>query len=246
MDSSFKKLVKEKWETYFPNTAQPIGAFYADSLHGAEYVEKPAPNPHGYTCMFAQMTRLHSGRSLAFDVENLGCFGSSQILFGRNSPEETTVQLMVEVERFKKDAEQVRLMMKNGPQALPTGRYVVMKPLEQIVAGDEPQIYCIFARPDAIAALHCLAGFDDSRADAVIVPFGSGCEQLLGYPFSERRKPNPRAVLGGMDPAQRCCMKPDLQTFAVTAGKFRSMVENMDDTFLNTFVWEAIRPRLMK
>ena len=71
MDANFKRQVLEKWNKYFLTTSLPIGVFYSDDLHGAEYVRKPAPNSRGYTCIFAQMARLHQGQSLAFDASVL-------------------------------------------------------------------------------------------------------------------------------------------------------------------------------
>lgn len=111
---------------------------------------------------------------------------------------------------------------------------------------DSPAIYFVFAKPDVISALHALASFDDTRVDNVIVPFGSGCEGLLSFALSEAEKENPRVVLGGMDPAMRACVKPELQTFSMPALRFARMVGNMDKSFLNTYIWEGIRKRVEK
>ena len=91
-----------------------------------------------------------------------------------------------------------------------------------------------------------LASFDDTRVDNVIVPFGSGCEGLLSFALDEARKENPRVVLGGMDPAMRACIKPELQTFSMPTVRFTRMVENMDDSFLGTYIWEGVRKRVEK
>ena len=80
----------------------------------------------------------------------------------------------------------------------------------------------------------------------MIVPFGSGCEQAFKFAFSEAKKENPRAVLGGMDVAMRGCMKHDQQTFSVAASTFYNMVGNMDKSFLNTYIWQGLKSRLTK
>ena len=72
-----------------------------------------------------------------------------------------------------------------NPKAKPTGKYAIFKPFSQLTEDDEPEIFCIFAKPDVIAALHTLASFDNNRIDNVIVPFGSGCEQTFKFAFSE-------------------------------------------------------------
>lgn len=246
METTFKQLTLEKWNTCFPTTSMPMGVFYSDDLSDAEYLKKPAPNSRGYTCIFAQMSRLHHAQSPAFDADNLGCFGSLQALFGGEYQEEAPVKLLCEIERFKIDREQTNLMHEINPKAHPTGRYLIMKPFDQLTEADNPTIYFVFAKPDVISALHALASFDDTRVDNVIVPFGSGCEGLLSFALAEAAKPDPRVVLGGMDPAMRACVKPEQQTFSMPAARFVRMVGNMDKSFLNTYIWGGTRKRVEK
>ncbi len=44
----------EKWEKYFPGNELPIGCYYADDLHDAEFPENPKPNKTCITCIFGQ------------------------------------------------------------------------------------------------------------------------------------------------------------------------------------------------
>jgi len=243
MDTAIKQFVLEKWDKYFHGISLPIGIFYSEELNGAEYVKKPAENPRGYTCIFAQMAKLHKGQSVAFDINNLGCFGSIGTIFGGTYQEDQTVELLVDIEHFKKDREQVLALHNTNPKADPTGRYLIMKPYNQLTEEDQPEIVAMFAKPDMIAALHCLVGFDETRIDNVIVPFGSGCEQLLSFAFNEAKQANPRAILGGMDLAMRNCIKQDILTFSITHPRFIEIVRNMDDSFLSTYIWEGIKHR---
>ena len=57
--------------------------------------------------MFAQLAKVHRGGSVAFDKDNLGCWGTKDKLFGGPFVEEATVKLLVEIEKFKADREQV-------------------------------------------------------------------------------------------------------------------------------------------
>ena len=224
----------------------PIAVFYADTLHGAEYVKKPAENPRGYTCMFAQLAKVHHGECVAFDKDNLGCWVAIENLFGGPFIEDATVRLLVEIEKFKANREQVLALNNINPKATPRGKYVIFKPFKSLTEDDKPEIFCIFAKPDVIAALHTLVSFDNTRIDNVIVPFGSGCEQAIKFAFSEANKENPRAVLGGMDVAMRGCMKQEMQIFSFAASTFYNMVGNMDKSFLNTYIWQGLKGRLEK
>ena len=246
MGASTKKIVLEKWNNYFTGISLPIAVFYSNKLNGAEYVGKPVENPKGYTCIFAQMSKLHRGQSVAFDVNNLGCFGSIQTIFGGLYDEDRVVELFVNIEHFKKDREQVAAMYHTNPKAGLTGKYLIMKPYDQLTEEDCPEIVILFTKPDVISAMHCLMSFDDTRVDTMIVPFGSGCEQLLSFAFNECKQTNARAVLGGMDLAMRGCVKENLQTLSIPHTRFIQMVHNMDESFLSTYIWKAIKPRVVK
>lgn len=246
MDQQAKNNIISKWQSYFPDQELPIAVFYADALHGAEYVKKPADNPRGYTCIFAQLAKVHRGQAVAFDKENLGCWGAVDKLFGGPFLEDVTVKLLVEIEKFKADREQVIQLNRINPKAEPTGKYIVFKPFDQLTEDDVPEIFCVFAKPDVVAALHTLVSYDNTRIDNVIVPFGSGCEQSFKFAFSEARKENPRAILGSMDVAMRGCIKPEQQLFSFAAKTFYNMVSNMDKSFLNTYIWQGLKPRLNK
>ena len=246
MEQQLKQEIISKWQNYFAGQEMPVAVFYADTLHGAEYVKKPAENPRGYTCIFAQLTKVHHGECIAFDKDNLGCWGAIENLFGGPFIEDATVRLLVEIEKFKANREQVLALNNINPKATPTGKYVIFKPFKSLTEDDKPEIFCIFAKPDVIAALHTLVSFDNTRIDNVIVPFGSGCEQAIKFAFSEANKENPRAVLGGMDVAMRGCMKQEMQIFSFAASTFYNMVGNMDKSFLNTYIWQGLKGRLEK
>lgn len=246
MKLSLTQEIQEKWQRYFPEQPLPVAVFYSDELHGADYAPKPPMNSRGYTCFFAQLAKLHQGHCMAFDKDNLGCWGAVGSFFGGPYQEDVTVKLLVEIEKFKIDREQVNTLHRINPQAAPTGRYIIFKPLDKLDEDDNPEIFCIFAKPDVIAALHTLASFDNTRIDNVIVPFGSGCEQAFKFTFAEGKKNDPRAVIGGMDVAMRGCVKPDQMTFSATASFFYNMVANMDRSFLITYIWQGLSRRLAK
>lgn len=242
MNIKFKESVAALWKHHFPNREQPIAVFYADTLHGATYPAKPADNQRGYTCLHAQLARLHKGEALAFDPDNLGCFGAMKSLYGGYN-EEAEVKLLVEIERFKADRECVRSMSRVNPSAQPQGRYLIFKPWSTLTEEDTPQVVCIFANADMISALHTWASFDVSRLDNVIVPHGAGCEVMLTFAFAEIHNEQPRCVLGGMDTAMRQFIKPDIQTFSIPFKRFEQMVTFADKTFLDTYIWKTLKNR---
>ena len=71
-----------------------------------------------------------------------------------------------------------------------------------------------------------------------------GCDTLIGFAMKELGSDNPRAVLGLFDPPARGCVKANLLNFSVPWPKLLSMIDNMDDCFLNTYIWDGIRKRM--
>lgn len=82
MEFEFLKEANRIWDKYFTGREKPVGVFYSDNLSDEIYPSKPLANSRGYTCLFAQLAKLHNGTPLAFDIENLGCFGSILNIFG--------------------------------------------------------------------------------------------------------------------------------------------------------------------
>ena len=76
MNIEIKHLFIKAWEKYFPNNELPIVCFYSDDIGDIEFPNRPQPNKKGYTCIFSQIAPVKRGRSRAFNMQNLGCFGS--------------------------------------------------------------------------------------------------------------------------------------------------------------------------
>lgn len=125
MEFEFLKEVNRIWDKYFTGREKPVGVFYSDNLSDEIYPSKPLANSRGYTCLFAQLAKLHNGTPLAFDIENLGCFGSILNIFGGLYNEEATCRLLVDIERFKANNELVNKLREINPVAHPKGRYIV-------------------------------------------------------------------------------------------------------------------------
>ena len=107
-----------------------------------------------------------------------------------------------------------------------------------------PGVVIFFATPDVLSGLFTLAGFDETRIEAVIAPFGAGCATIAQYPYLQGQMENPRAVLGLFDVSARPFVDEDVLTFAVPIGKFERMVGNMDESFLITGSWAKVRRRI--
>ena len=244
MEMKIKTSFIAKWQKYFSGSELPIACYYSDDLNGAEFPEAPKPNKQGLTCIFSQLTSVRKGQARAFNEANLGCWGAKGLLgFVPAQADEQTLDFMVNVERYKKSPDHVKAMFANNPPLTAQRRYLIFKRWNTLAENDNPQVVIFFCLPDVLSGLHGLANYDTMTPHGVVVPFCSGCEMLVAYPMKELESNDPKAVIGLLDPSARSCVKPNLLSFSIPWPKFLTMLENMDDCFLNTFVWEKIQKR---
>ncbi|HOP46917.1 MAG TPA: DUF169 domain-containing protein [Desulfobacteraceae bacterium] len=245
MDLTIKRSFTDKWKKYFAGSELPIACFYSDDLDGAEFPDAPKPNKHGLTCLFSQLAPVRIGKASAFNQDNLGCWGAKGLLgFIPAGADEQTVNFMVNIERYKKGPDHVRAMFENSPPLKAEKKYLIFKRWDSLSENDDPQVVFFFCTPDTLSGLHGLANYDTMTPHGVITPFCSGCEMLIAFPMKELKSEDPKAVIGLLDPSARVCVKPNHLSFSIPWPKLLSMHANMDDCFLNTYVWEKLHNRL--
>jgi len=128
MDMQQKERFIKKWEKYFPGAPLPVVFFYSDNEAGATKVKGPK-SLEEHRCVIADIVRATRGRSLAFDVDSVGCGGGRKYLgftevlrpnfdyfLSYGIPGE------LEGERYKKSPELVGEIMKNMPKFSAPGR----------------------------------------------------------------------------------------------------------------------------
>ena len=134
--------------------------------------------------------------------------------------------------------------MKHAAPFTAPARYIVFKRWDLLDESDQPQVVIFIVKPDVIAGLFTLAGFDEAETNAVISPFGSGCSSIVYTPYMESLTPHPRPSIGMFDISARPFVDKYELSFAAPMNKFMAMVSNMDESFLITRSWEKIQKRL--
>jgi uncharacterized protein (DUF169 family) len=246
-DTSLREQFLSLWSTHFDGAELPLCLLYSDEPGAA----KPLARPAGHVCMIGQLSRARRGEVLCFEAESFGCFGgkrylgfTDEIMPGFEHFLSCGIAGKLEGERYKKTPEIVRQAFANVPPFRAPARYAVFKRWDKLDPDDIPAVVIFFARPDVLSGLFTLAGFDESRPDAVIAPFGAGCATIAQYPCLQGQLEDPRAVLGMFDASARPFVEEDVLTFAVPLAKFKRMVENMDESFLITASWAKVCRRI--
>jgi uncharacterized protein (DUF169 family) len=152
----------------------------------------------------------------------------------------------MEGEHYKKTPEIAAEAMKLTPPFEAPTRFIVFKRWDQLDESDKPDVVIFFARPDVLSGLFTLANFDETEPNGVFAPFGSGCSSIVQYPFLEKSSPRQRAVLGLFDVSARPFVPENTLSFSVPMRKFERMVHNMEESFLTTNSWKAVKKRIQK
>jgi hypothetical protein len=151
---------------------------------------------------------------------------------------------VLEGERYKKSPDLVKEFEKRSPTFTAPARYIVFKRWDKLQASDDPAVVIFFAPPDVLSGLFTLANFDEADLNGVYCPFCAGCGSIVKYPFIEKESTRPRAVLGMFDVSARPFVPGSTLSFAAPINKFTAMVNNMEESFLITKSWNAVKRRI--
>jgi hypothetical protein len=138
----------------------------------------------------------------------------------------------------------VKKYIQNNPPFKAPAKYLVFKRWDKLVESDDPLAAIFFATPDVMSGLFTLANYDSSDPNGVIAPMGSGCSSIISYPLVESRSDRPRCVLGMFDVSARPCVPDNTLTFTIPVKRFEVMLGNIDESFLITESWKAVKERI--
>ena len=152
----------------------------------------------------------------------------------------------IEGEHYLPSPESMRRFMDDAAPPAATGKYCVIKPLEQFNAGDPPLVVTFFVRPEALNGLHSLACFATGDHLTVVSPFGAGCTSIVAWPLVYQQRGEERAVLGGFDLSARKFLKADEMIFSVPLPLYGKMLDAMENSALIRHTWQAVRKRVRR
>jgi uncharacterized protein (DUF169 family) len=249
MDTGIRDRFVTLWQKYCPGAELPITFEIGEECGTAE----KAKTPKGWRCIICDLARVRKGTSLVFDRTSVTCSGGLFYLSYDTQRSETFRYFLssgkpgvVEGERYKRTPEIIDAMDAHHGSLPAEGRCYTFKRWDKLAAEDNPDVVIFFARPEVLSALFTLANFDQADPDGVICPFGSGCSSIIHYPRLEQQSDHPRAVFGMFDPSARPCVPVDILTIAIPMKKFEKMVGYMDESFLITKTWNAVKTKIAR
>lgn len=247
MDAQLRNKFSTQWNKYFTEAELPITYYYTNNVTRRELDD--TRNEH--RCLICNLNRVRDGHTFVYNAKSQGCPGGKRYT-GYSQKLRPNFEYFLscgipgemEGERYKKSPELVKEFLKTHPPFEAPAKYLVFKRWDQLSQTDEPAAAVFFATADVLSGLFTLANFDSVDPHSVIAPMGAGCSSIVNYPLRESQSDHPRCVLGMFDVSARPCVPKSTLTFAVPIKRFEEMVDNMDESFLTTQSWGAVKNRI--
>ncbi len=152
----------------------------------------------------------------------------------------------IEGEHYLPSPDSMRAFTDDSTPPPATGKYCVLKPLEQFTGSEKPLSVTFFARPEVLTGLHGLTSYTVGHHNAVVSPFGAGCTNIIAWPLVYEQRGIECAVLGGFDISARKFMKTDELTFSMPLALYGKMLEAMETSALTRHTWETARKKVLR
>jgi len=157
------------------------------------------------------------------------------------------VKIMPDLEHgegYQKNPETAKKFAESLPIVDIPFEYVIYKPLEELAAGEVPEVVVLLVNPDQLSALTVLANYSRGTYDNVITRFGAGCQQTGIFAYKECLSDNPKAVIGLTDISVRGIFDNDILSFTIPYKMFLEMEGDVEGSFLQKSEWLKVQERI--
>lgn len=199
----------------------PVGLY--DAPDPAPFQPLVAPKAGGRgPCVFDFFRRWQAGDTLHLTPESFGCGGAGRALFGvRGRDREDFITFLCDEEGLRATRELMGGWIDASPVYTPHHGHLLLGPLRPAEYAHLRSV-TFWVNPDQLAVLHHGAYYDHAWGEPppVIVPFGSGCMELIAT-FDDLDRP--QAALTATDMAMRDQLPRDVLGFTVTVPMFERL-----------------------
>ena len=228
----------EKYKEAFGEGAElPIALWYSDEPL------KPIDKVGG--CMFRIFNDLRNGKDVSYSVETIGC-GGGKLYTGFAPMNDYIPGFVSGKEHYKDTPEAVKKYVADLNIEPASGKYLNFARIDHIDDFNTAEGLLFFATPDELSGLCSWTFYDNHEADAVSVPFGSGCSSTVTNIVNENRRNGQRCYIGLLDPSCRPYFEANVLSFGIPMSRFKTMLATMDKCCLltNTIGWRNVKNRI--
>ena len=194
-------------------------------------------------CMIGAIRKVCDGEPLTLSAGNVLCGGGG--LYTAFAPMPDRVPVFVsETEHYKQSKEQVEEYIARLGIRLSEKPYLNFVRMDHIDNLDEVEGILFFAVPDVLSGLCSWAFYDNNNDDAVCTRFASGCCSIVAFAVKENAEGGRRCFIGMLDPSARPLVPKDELTFTIPAGRFKEMMDTMEQSALFQKAYSIVRKRI--
>lgn len=197
-------------------------------------------------CFIEDLKVARKGASISFNLETISC-GGGKTYTGFMDPPPHIPNFVSIKERYKESPEMVREFVENLNLPSKKGLFINFSSIKNIENFDQAEGLLFFASPDVLTGLVSWAFFDTNAADAVSVPFGSGCASLVSQTLVENRNNGQRVFLGLFDPSVRPSVEANILSLAIPLSRFKKMFHTFGKScLLDSSAWKKVKERIIE
>ncbi len=235
VDSRIVKSSLLKLTAYIPTELPPMGWYFSDRQPPDALVfEKDK-----WTCMFQHLGQVAAGKPLCFSSQLCGCSGAACYL-GFKTPGKSAGSFLAQKEKFKKCVEYGEAFYIEIQAEKAKSDYLILSRIRDIPENTIVEVVNLWVDAMALAGLVTLANYDRPTNNNVIIPFASGCQSMWTIPYKEKSNRNQKAVVGGMDPAMRRFIAPEILLFSLSSERMIALSGYIPDSFLIDGCWKDL------
>jgi hypothetical protein len=172
-----------------------------------------------------------AGKTLHLTQDNYGCNGCGRAIFSHQTKSrEDYLRFLVNEEGLKKSHALMNEWLDATKTYQPTNENILIGQLRKDQY-DYLKTVTFFVNPDQFSVLVLGAQYYNSVNDqpAVILPFGSGCMEMISL-FDDLSLP--QAVAGALDISIRKYFPPNIMAFSVTKSLYEQLCQLDEHSFL--------------
>jgi uncharacterized protein (DUF169 family) len=210
-------------------------------------------------CVASMLSAADGGRVAVFDRKTFGCpgggtglgFGNCYAGFAIDRLLSTGGKIELpngqvfdggEGERFFDSPEVAARWVEALPYRDVPTEFIVFKPLDQVVEGEDVSLVLMLVNPDQLSALVTLAGFRRGGINNTVSPWGAACQSIF-FAHKEAESDSPCGVIGFFDLSQRGKIARELLSYTMPYSLYLEMESGVDDSFLSHAIWQKLRNR---
>ena len=231
-----RQFIKDYKDAFGEIATLPIAFWHSDTP-----VAVPEP-VNG--CFFPAFEKVRDGQPVSFDSTTMKC-GGGKFYCGLAPMPEYVPTFVSEKEHYKASPALVKDFVERLEIDMDKHKYLNFQRLDQVENSIEFYGVLIFATPDILSGLVSWAYYDNSSADAVYAPWGSGCSTTIRQVIIEEENLGSHCFIGLFDPSVRPRVRANELMFGIPKNRLEEMATFMHDTCLfNGAAWPKVKERI--